>query len=175
MASAMPSTAARVPPALRPTFQPSNAMNSTFGPGAACASAMLAANCGIGEPMALIDQEAVHVGRDRDGAADRQQRQRQEVAEQRQPVGPGQGQGQGHRVPGGTRPRPWRAGPGRAEPRPAAAGECAIATKLAAPELRSTRLAHRISLQRRNQLESGRGDQAGRHRPHAAQGTLRAG
>ena len=40
MVTATPSRAAAMLPALRPTFQPISATNSTFGPGAACASAI---------------------------------------------------------------------------------------------------------------------------------------
>ena len=53
MVAATPSSASahavgpppRPPPAFRPTFQPIRATNSTFGPGAACASATLEVNC----------------------------------------------------------------------------------------------------------------------------------
>ena len=45
-ASTIPSAAVPRPPALRPTFHPISAVKSTLGPGAACAMAMEALNCG---------------------------------------------------------------------------------------------------------------------------------
>src|SRR5665647_721508 len=45
MAMNTPSRPLSMPPAFRPTFQPSRATNSTLGPGAACAMAIEALNC----------------------------------------------------------------------------------------------------------------------------------